>query len=115
MKRLFAIAIILCSLSLPAFAAKNTQKVTFWQTTKVGSTQVPAGTYKVTWTGADSNLQVTINQGKKTVATAPAKLLPAKNLNVSVSTNTVNGVAVLQSIQLDNFNLIFTEAGSTGQ
>ena len=115
MKRFLGIAIILCSLSLPAFAAKNTQKVTFWQATQVGSAQVPAGTYKVSWTGTDSNLQVTINQGKKTVATAPAKLVPAKNLNVSVSTNSENGVEVLQSIQLDNFNLVFTNAGSTGQ
>ncbi len=115
MKRLLGLAIILCSLSLPAFAAKNTKTITFWENTKVGSTQVPAGDYKVSWTGADSNVQVTIARNGKTLATVPAKLVPANNEHVGMSTNTVNGVAVLESIQLDKFSLELTKPASAGE
>ena len=31
---------------------------------KVGSTNVPAGDYKVTWTGSGDNAQVTLTKGK---------------------------------------------------
>ncbi len=46
MKRFFGYALIVASLSLPAFAAKNSQDVTLNAPVKVGTTQLPAGNYK---------------------------------------------------------------------
>jgi len=53
MKRFFGFALLIASLSVPAFAAKNSQNVTFTDAIRVGSTQLPAGDYKVTWTAND--------------------------------------------------------------
>lgn len=115
MKRLFGFALIALSLSLPAFAAKNSQDLTLYKTVKVGATQLPEGNYKVTWTGNDANVQVTIAKNGKTVATAPAKVVPAKNGSVSVSTRSVNGTEVLETIQLDKLNLVLTGAPANGE
>jgi hypothetical protein len=116
MKRLLGIALLVGSLSLPAFAAKNAQNITLWQATKIGASQLPAGNYKVTWTGTDSNVQVTVAQGKKTVATVSGKLVPANNNAAGgLSTDTQNGVVVLQSIQLSKFDLVLTSPESSGQ
>ena len=115
MKRMLGIAVILCSLSLSAFAAKNTKEVTFSQDTKVGSTQVPAGVYKVSWTGTGSNVQIAVVKGRKTIASSPAKLVPAKNNFVGLSTSTIGGVEVLDSIQMDDFNLVLTGGQPSGQ
>jgi hypothetical protein len=108
-------ALIVCSLSLSAFAAKNSQDVTFSKSVKVGSTQLPAGDYKVSWTGADASLQVTIAKNGKTLATTPAKLVPVKNPSVGLGTKTVNGADILQTIQLNKFNLELTNATATGE
>ena len=110
MKRLLGMAFLICALSASAFAAKTSQTLTFGHAVKVGTTQVPAGTYKVSWTGQDTNLQVTIAKNGKTVATVPAKLVPTTNPFVSFSTRTVEGADVLEMIQLKDLNLVLTGA-----
>jgi hypothetical protein len=112
MKRFFWFALLVASLSVPAFAAKNSQNVTFTDAIRVGSTQLPAGDYKVTWTANGSNAQVTIAEKGRASVTVPAKLIDAKNGHVAVLTNSVGGVEVLESIQLDNLSLLI--AGATG-
>jgi hypothetical protein len=112
MKRFFGFALLVASLSVPAFAAKNSQNVTFTDAIRVGSTQLPAGDYKVTWTANGSNAQVTIAEKGRASVTVPAKLIDAKNGHVAVLTNTVGGVEVLETIQLDNLSLVI--AGATG-
>jgi len=106
MKRYFGYALLFASLSIPALAARNSQTITLTDTTKVGSTQLTAGDYKVTWTGTAPNVQVTIAAKGKTAVTVPAKLIDAKNGHVALQTNTEGGVQVLQAIQLDNANLV---------
>lgn len=115
MKRFFASALIVASLSVPAFAAKNSQDITLTDPVKVGETQLPAGNYKVSWTTTGSATQVTIAEKGKASVTVPAKLVDAKNGHVAVLTNTVGGVAVLQSIQLNNMSLVLTSDVSSGQ
>jgi hypothetical protein len=112
MKRFFGFALLIASLSVPAFAAKNSQTVTFTDAVRVGSTQLTAGNYKVSWTASGSSAQVTIAENGKTVVTIPAKLIDAKNGHVAVLTSTVGGVEVLETIQLNNLSLVL--AGATG-
>jgi hypothetical protein len=115
MKRFFGFVIILFSISMPAFAAKNSADLKFGKTIKVGSTQVPAGNYKISWTGTDSDAKLTISQSGKAVATVPARIETHKNGYVGLNTQNINGVEVLQTIQLDNLNLVLTSPISAGE
>ncbi len=115
MKRFFGIAMILVLFSAPAFAATNKpQTVTIPETVQVGSTQVPAGDYKLTWTGAGSDVQVTLAQNNKAVVTFSAKAISGKN-SPGVDTDTKGGVSVLQSIQLSSVSLVLEGSTSSGQ
>jgi hypothetical protein len=115
MKRFVGFAIILTALSLPAFAAKNSGSITITDAVKVGSTQLPAGSYKVTWTGTGANAQVTIAEKGKAGVTVPAKIVDAKNGHVAVLTNSVGGSLILESIQLDNLNIVLTGTSASGE
>jgi hypothetical protein len=111
MKRFFGYAIILASLSIPAFGAKNSQNVTIQSPVKVGSTQLPAGQYKVSWTGTGPTVQLTLAGQGKTSVTVPAKAVEAKNGRVAVQVNNINGTNVLEAIETDK--LTFQIAGAT--
>jgi hypothetical protein len=76
------LTIVVLALLIPAalFAApKNSAKVTFNSAVTVNGTQVPAGDYRVEWQGSGDAVQASILQGKKVVATAPAKLINGKS------------------------------------
>jgi hypothetical protein len=115
MKRLFGYALIFASLAIPAIAAKNSQNLTISLPVKVGTTQLPAGQYKVTWTGTGSAVQVTIAEKGKASVTVPAKIVEAKNGHVAVQVNKVNGGDVLEAIQLDNLTLQLAGATASGE
>jgi hypothetical protein len=115
MKRLFGFAIILASLSVPAFAVKNSQNVAILDPVKVGSTQLPAGNYKVSWTGTGPNVQVTIEEKGKASVTVPAKVVEAKNGHIALLTNSVGGTNVLETIQLDNLSIVLVGATTSGE
>jgi hypothetical protein len=115
MKRFFGLVLILSSLSLTAFAAGNTKNINFSRDLKVGATKVAAGDYKLSWTDGTADVQVTITKNGKTIATVPAKAEPAKNNGVSLSTRTVEGTYVLETIQLEKVNLIIKSASASGE
>lgn len=115
MKHHFAFAIMLASLSVPAFAAKNSQTVAITDAVKVGSTQLTPGSYKVSWTGAGPNVQVTIAERGGESITVPAKLVPSKNGRVALQTNSVGGANVLESIQLSDLSLVLAGASNAGE
>ena len=115
MKRLFSCALILASFSIPAVAAKNSQSITVNDPVKVGNTQLPAGSYTVTWSGAAPNVQLTISAKGTAPVTVPAKIVDVKNGHVAVSTNTVGGTQVLESIELKNLTLVLTSATAAGE
>jgi hypothetical protein len=106
MKRMFGLALACILLSVSALAAGNSQKVKFPAAVQVGSTQLPAGDYKVTWTGTGSSVQVTLAQKGIASVTVPAKAVQQKNNHVGISTDTKNGKEVLQVILLSNVKLI---------
>jgi len=114
-KRYFGFAIILASLSVPAFAAKNAQNVAILDTVKVGSTQLAPGHYKVTWSGAGPNVEVTIAEKGGESVTVPAKLVQSKNGHVAILTNSIGGANVLESIQLNDLSLVLGGVSNSGE
>ena len=114
MKRFFGIALTLVLFAAPAFASKKPPTVTIPATVQVGSTQLPAGDYKLTLTGSGSNVQVTLSQNEKAVVTFPAKAIGAKN-NAGVETHAQGNVEVLDTIQLSNLTLVLQGAPHSGQ
>lgn len=115
MKRICGYALILGMLSIPAFAAKNSESLTVGTPVKVGSTQLAAGNYDLTWTGTGTAVQLSINQNGKTIVTVPAKAVQSKSGVVSISTDHQGGVDVLQSIQLHKVNLVLTGSTASGE
>ena len=117
MKRLLGFAVLVTLLSVPAFA-KNSQSVVVPKDVTVGSTQLPAGQYKVTWTGTGSSVQVTLKQQDAhtpATATVQAKLVEQNNGNASVTIDTQGAVNTLQEIQLNHVNLVLSSSPAPGQ
>lgn len=114
MKRFIGYAAILALLSIPAFAAKNSETVKISQAVKVGTTQIPAAEYKVTWNETGSNSQVTLVHGKQ-VFTLPAKVVAQKNGVTSIRTNAKDGATVLVGIDFGKVSVDFTPATASGE
>jgi hypothetical protein len=114
MKRFVGYAAVLVLLSAPAFAAKNSSTVILSQPVTVGTTQLPAAEYRVTWTSTGSDAQVTLANGKSTV-TVPAKVVDEKHSVNSVLTSNKGGANVLEGINLYKVSLVFTSAPNSGQ
>jgi curli biogenesis system outer membrane secretion channel CsgG len=118
MKRLFACAFVLALASIPAFAAKNSQSVTVPEAVSVGSTQLPAGQYKVTWTGSGSSVQVTFKQQDvrtPATATVQAKLVSQNHDHAAVTINSQGGVNSIEQIQLNHVSLLLGSGPAPGQ
>jgi hypothetical protein len=70
-----------------AFAGeKATVKV--YEDVKLNGKTLPAGKYDVAWEGTGSNVQVSIRQGKETVATLPAQVEASKSAPASTGYST---------------------------
>jgi hypothetical protein len=114
MKRLFGYALMLTLVAAPAFAAKNSQSLNLAQSVKVGTTELPAGDVKVSWTGTGNSVQVTIAQNGKTL-TVPAKLVEEKHNHKGYVVSREAGSDQLQTIQLSNVTLQLDSATATGR
>ncbi len=67
------------SLLLAASAiAGNTNRGTLQvaETVTVAGKQLPAGKYRLEWAGSGSNVELSISDGRETVAKVPAQILP---------------------------------------
>jgi len=117
MKRLLTSAAILALVSVPAFAAANQKSVSFPEAVTVGATQLPAGDYKVTWTGTGSNVQVSFEQKGKGAAPAvvTAKAEDEKESHTGFTVNRQGSVNQLEALQLGKTTLSFSAAPSNGQ
>lgn len=117
-KRLSYCALILALLSVPAFAAKNSQTVNFPDAVKVGTSQLPAGDYKVTWDGTGSNVQVTLEQkgvSHPATATVTAKVEQGKNNHNGFILDSHGGANTIEALQFNKYNVTFTPAPAPGQ
>ena len=77
----FTAGFLTLSLLLAASAvAGNANKGTLniGQTVTVGGKQLAAGKYQLEWAGSGSNVELTISDGKETIAKVPAQILPLK-------------------------------------
>jgi hypothetical protein len=118
MKRFLGIAIVVSSLSIPAFAAKSSQTITLATPVTIGSANLPAGQYKLSWTGNAPEVQVTLEQknvSKPATATLPAKLVTEKHERTQLTTGSKGGVNTLETIQFKDVTLNFTSAPASGQ
>jgi hypothetical protein len=106
MKRIFGFVLACTLLSIPALAASNSQTVNLPSAVQVGSTQLPAGDYKVTWTGTSDSAQVTFTKKGVPPVTVPAKVVKQKHDHTGVTTNTNGDKDVLQVILLDSVSLV---------
>jgi hypothetical protein len=114
MKQAPVFALMLALASIPAFAAKRNPTINIPEDVEIGSTLVPAGDYSLSITGAGPEVQVTINQGKKAVASFTAKEVQAKGLT-GISADSSAKVPVLESIQLHDLSLVLEDAPHSGQ
>ena len=114
MKRSFGFALMLVLFAVPAFAGNKTPTVNIPQNVQIGSTQLPAGQYELTWTGSGSNVQATLAQRGRTVVSFPATAVEGKS-NQGVETHAQGGVQVLDRIQLNNVTLILGGTPHSGQ
>ncbi len=119
MKRLFLSAALLALVSAPAaFAAKNQQTVSFPEAVTVGTTQLPAGDYNVTWTGTGSNVQLTLvqkNNHSAKPATFTAKEEAAANSQNSFITNRQGNVNNLEALQVGKTRFVVAASPADGQ
>lgn len=118
MKRALGCALLLGIFSIPVFAASNSKNVNFPDATTVGTTQLPAGDYKVSWTGAGPSVQVKIvqlNVYHPLTVTVPAKLETANTGHTGLTTKNENGVELLEQMDLNKVTLIFSAAPAQGQ
>ncbi len=105
--------VVLVLLSVSGWASdKMKANIKIDQAVHIGSTQLAAGEYKLTWTESGSNGEVTFSQGKKVIATVPAQITEQPSgyerpaLNIDSLSNSLTGV------QLPKVSLSFTNAAA---
>jgi hypothetical protein len=109
MKKVIGSLILVTIFSIATFAAdagKGTVQLP--STVKVAGTELPAGSYKVTWTGTGDNAQVTLKQGNHEVTTT-AQVVSQKRSQNAVVTKSENGTQVLSQIQFRDQTLVLNE------
>lgn len=115
MKKFAQLAVAVALLATPLFAAKKTT-VTIPNDVTVGSTQIPAGDYKLTYDGAGPAVKVTLLQPGRPPIALDAKLVQSRNFSQSVTLGKKpTGERVLMEIDLGRTTLIFDTPQVTEQ
>jgi hypothetical protein len=114
-KRVLAFTFILAFLPFAANAAsQNSAHVVLDSNVTVGTTELPKGTYKVVWTGTDTNAQVTFTHGNWT-KTVPARIVEGRN-NIQATLTEVKGnKTFLTALEFHNATLQFGEGTRSGE
>ena len=103
-----ALAVLLSS---AAFAGNKPGSLYLSDATQLNGKQLPAGTYQLKWEGNGPEVQVQFLQGKKIVATAPAKLeqATAKPAKDAAVIETASGSRSLAEARFagKNYKLVF--------
>ena len=114
-KRVLAFTFILAFVPLAANAAsKNSANVVIENNVTVGTTELPKGTYKVVWTGTDTNAQVTFTHGNWT-KTVPAHIVEGRNNMEARLTDVKDNKTFLTALEFRNATLQFGEGTHGGE
>ena len=110
-KSLFTAAMVFFIPALAFAGPKNSANLQLEQTVKVAGTQIAPGQYKLVWEGSGPDVTVSFEQGKKTVVTAPAKLVNNPLNEEAIETTTVaDNTTVLRAIDLKNRTIQFEDS-----
>lgn len=113
--RSLALLMLLSVLPAASFAASNSKEITLDKTTKVGTTDLQPGTYKVAWKGTGPTVEVDFLQNRKVVASTSAKLENNQSgYDSAVQTSAVNSdSAILREIDFKKTQLVFATGDSS--
>ena len=106
MKRLLASFLAFATLTTPLLAAKKST-VTITENVTVGSTQIRAGEYKLSYEGEGPTVKVTLTRDGGAPVVLDAKLVVTGHGQAAVTYSTENGVRTLQEIDLSKVTLVF--------
>ena len=111
---IFATAMVLLIPALAFAGQRNSANIELSQAVEVAGTQLAPGQYKVTWEGNGPNVIVTFTEGKKTVATVPAKLVSnPTNEPGAIETDTASGkTPALNAVDLKNVTIQFEDSST---
>lgn len=104
MKRMFIFATALTLTAAPLFASPKPETVHIGEPVMLGSTQLAAGDYKVSWAGTGPVVHVTLTAGKKSVS-ADAKLVTPANNDPGVMFTSQGSTKILEEIDLRHATL----------
>lgn len=113
------LALVLAILPLSAFAASSStdhqqsKTINLDEKAQVAGTQLKPGDYKLTWDeNQGDSTNVSFQQGKRTVATVPARIVHVKKApDVNFEFNTANGENALDRVYLSHEILEFGRSG----
>lgn len=107
-KSLFVAALMFLTPVLASAKTKDSGNVELSQPVEVAGTQLAPGQYKLTWEGSGPNVTVNFAEGKKTIATLPAKLVSNRTNEEAIETSiAADNITVLRAIDLEKVTLQF--------
>ena len=71
----------------------NKGKLQVFESVSIGGKQLRAGEYQVEWAGSGPNVEVTISDGRETVAKVPAQILALKKAEAASGYTTISDQA----------------------
>jgi hypothetical protein len=110
-KSLFTAVMVFAIPALAFAGPKNSASLNLEQTVKVAGIQLAPGQYKLVWEGTGPDITVSFTEGKKTVATASAKLVSNQADEEAIETFTAaDKTTVLRAVDLKKFSIQFENA-----
>ena len=110
-KPLFTAVMVFAVPALAFAGPKNSANLNLDQTVKVAGTQLAPGQYRLIWDGTGPDITVSFTEGKKTVATASAKLVNNQENEEAIETFTAaDKTTVLRAIDLKKHSIQFENA-----
>ena len=98
------IVLSILALATSAIAAENSGRFVLAEAAQLNGKNLAAGEYKIHWDGQGQAVQVTVSQGRKTITTAPAKLVErgekAPRNAVVLNSNSGGGPSSIVELQL---------------
>jgi len=110
-KSLFTAVMVLAAPALVFAAPKNSANLNLDHPVNVAGTQLAPGQYKLIWEGTGPDVTISFTEGKKTVTTAPAKLVSNQTGEEAYETFTAaDKTTVLRAVDLKKFSIQFENA-----